>query len=64
MMREALIAKEAACRKALEEASDDWQTFKRELGTKFDSVREEALWEALTEARLAHDAAYDALERL
>lgn len=60
-MQDAIIAKEAACRVALEKASNDWQTFKREYSVftgKFDPAKEEALWKALTDARIAHEVAY------
>lgn len=55
---------EAQCRKALEVASENWQAFKREYSVftgKFDPKKEETLWQALTDARKAHDAAYSDL---
>lgn len=66
VMIDSLAKCEADCRLALEKASGDWQVFKREHSVftgKFDAVKEESLWDALTTARKAHDAAYAAWER-
>ena len=65
---EALIRKhEAETRIALAKASDAWQAFRREYGLfseKSDPEKEESLWQTLTSARKAHDAAYAMYEKL